>query len=165
ADPSTYDHMKHTPVRVIGQQHPEHVVNGLAGHQPFGEGVSDAGTNRCSSDIADMPAADPLQNDDAGAGAGRDDGENRRKHRGDYFTWRPPSMRTVSPVMKPASRSASTAFATSSSLPQWPSGVASSTARRSSSLNVGGGTIGPRAMALTRMLSDASSSASASVSA
>ena len=73
--------------------------------------------------------------------------------RADYFTWRPPSTRIVSPVMKSLSSSASTAFAISISPPQRPSGVASSTAAHSSSSVSGGATIGPGAIALTRMLS------------
>ena len=72
---------------------------------------------------------------------------------------------SVSPVMKSLSSSASTAFAISISPPQRPSGVASSTAFSSSSVVPGGARIGPGAIALTRMLSAASSSASASVSA
>src|SRR5881396_3647661 len=57
--------------------------------------------------------------------------------------------------MKSPSRSARTAFAISVSPPHRPSGVARSTALNSSSLVSGGARIGPGAMALTRMLSDA----------
>ena len=64
--------------------------------------------------VADVPAADPLEDDDAGCRCGRDHREDRREHRGDYFTWRPPSTRRVSPVMKSQSSSASTALAISS---------------------------------------------------
>src|SRR5207248_4777395 len=82
-----------------------------------------------------------------------------------YLTCRPPSTRMVSPVMKSLSISASTAFAISISPPQRPSGVACSTALDSSSVVPGGATIGPGAIAFTRILSAASSSASASASA
>jgi hypothetical protein len=71
----------------------------------------------------------------------------------------------VSPVMKSLSSSATTAFAISISPPQRPSGVASSIFFDSASVVPGGATIGPGAIALTRMSSAASSSASASVSA
>ena len=66
-------------------------------------------------------------------------------------------------VMKSLSIRARTVFAISPSPPYRPSGVASSTERYSYGLVPGGATMGPGAMAFTRMLSGASSSASASV--
>src|SRR5205807_1688505 len=64
----------------------------------------------------------------------------------DYFRWRPPSTRIVSPVMKSLSSSASTAFAISISPPQRPRGVACSTVRNSSWLVPVGARIGPGAI-------------------
>ena len=72
---------------------------------------------------------------------------------GAYLTWRPPSTRIVSPVMKSLSSSATTAFAISISPPHRPSGVASFDRFRLLLVVPGGATIGPGAMALTRMWS------------
>ena len=78
---------------------------------------------------------------------------------------RPPSTRMVSPVTKSVSQRNSTACAIASSPPQRPSGVAAATSATSASLRSGGATIGPGAIAFTRIWSLATSSARASVSA
>src|SRR5215471_17129415 len=111
--------------------------------------------------VASMGALEPDEHAD------HDDQHRDRQsgHCAGYFTWRPPSTRRVSPVMKSLSINASTALAISRPPPHRPTGVMSATFWCSSSVVSGGARIGPGAMALTRMLSGASSSASASVSA
>ena len=63
-----------------------------------------------------------------------------------YFTCRPPSTRTVSPVTKSLATKNATTLAISASPPQRPSGVDFSTAACSSAVVPGGATIGPGAI-------------------
>jgi len=48
---------------VIGQQHPESVVDRFAGDEPFGQSLADAGTNRRSGDRAEVFPADPFEDE------------------------------------------------------------------------------------------------------
>src|ERR1019366_4433453 len=111
ADLLVVDQVQGAPVRVIGDQQPKHVSNRVRGSDAFGERAADSRAD------GPLPYGARLTT----AGAGHDHGghargngdtrQNGSQHQErDYFTCRPPSMRSVSPVMKSLSISARTPF-------------------------------------------------------
>src|SRR5262249_5535980 len=153
------DHVQHAPVRELWNEVPDGFFGCVGVVGAFGQRGGDRRGDNATRFRSRLSAAKDAERD-AGNGD-RNDEQGQRHAAWNYFTCRPPSTRTVSPVTKSLSRNAMTIFTISPSPPHRPSGVACTTARDSSSEVDGGARIGPGATALTRMLSAANSSASA----